>query len=68
MFTCKEKKRRVDMVVARWMFDACIPINAVNSSYYQSMLNAVVAYGPRYRGLNYHVLWVPLLREAKREV
>ena len=56
------------MVVARWMFDTCIPINAVNSSYYQSMLNAVVAYGPGYRGLNYHVLWVPLLREAKREV
>ena len=30
----KEKKRRVDMVVARWMYDACIPINVVNSSYY----------------------------------
>ncbi|XP_075654754.1 uncharacterized protein LOC142624913 [Castanea sativa] len=56
------------MAVARWMYDACIPINAVNSSYYQPMLNAVASYGPRYRGPNYHALRVPLLREAKREV
>ncbi|XP_075653895.1 uncharacterized protein LOC142624250 [Castanea sativa] len=64
----KEKKLRVDMAVARWMYDACIPINAVNSSYYQPMLNAVAYYGPGYRGPNYHALRVPLLREAKREV
>uniref|UniRef100_A0A7N2R4S6 BED-type domain-containing protein n=1 Tax=Quercus lobata TaxID=97700 RepID=A0A7N2R4S6_QUELO len=64
----KEKKRRVDMAVARWMYDACIPINAVNSSYYQPMFNAVASYGPGYRGPNYHALRVPLLREAKREV
>ncbi|XP_075659224.1 uncharacterized protein LOC142629126 [Castanea sativa] len=64
----KEKKLRVDMAVARWMYDACIPINAVNSSYYQLMLNVVASYGPRYRGPNYHALRVPLLREAKREV
>ena len=56
------------MSVARWMYDACIPINAVNSSYYQPMLNAVASYGPGYRGPNYHALRVPLLRDAKREV
>ncbi|XP_050263955.1 uncharacterized protein LOC126708192 [Quercus robur] len=50
------------------MYDACIPINAVNSSYYQPMFNAVVAYGLGYRGPNYHALQVPLLRDAKREV
>ncbi|KAK4583568.1 hypothetical protein RGQ29_026342 [Quercus rubra] len=64
----KEKKWRFDMSVARWMYDACIPINAVNSSYYQPMFNAVTSYGPRYRGPNYHALRVPLLRDAKREV
>ena len=56
------------MSVARWMYDACIPINAVNSSYYQPMFNAITSYGPGYRGPNYHVLRVPLLRDAKREV
>ena len=64
----KEKKWRVDMFVARWMYDACIPINAVNSSYYQPMFNVVASYGPGYRGPNYHALRVPLLRDAKREV
>ena len=65
---CNGKKRRVDMVVARWMDDACIPINAMNSSYYQPMLNVVASYGLGYRGSNYHALRVPLLREAKRDV
>ncbi|KAK4594044.1 hypothetical protein RGQ29_017929 [Quercus rubra] len=64
----KEKKWRVDMSIARWMYDTCIPINAVNSSYYQPMFNAVAFYGPGYRGPNYHALRVPLLRDAKREV
>ncbi|XP_075663461.1 uncharacterized protein LOC142633069 [Castanea sativa] len=64
----KEKKLRVDMAVARWMYDASILINVVNSSYYQPMLNAIASYGPGYRGPNYHALRVPLLREAKREV
>ena len=64
----KEKKRRVGMAVARWMYEACIPTNAVNSSYYQPMLNVVASYGPRYKGPNYHVFREPLLIEAKREV
>ncbi|XP_065622878.1 uncharacterized protein LOC136064720 [Quercus suber] len=64
----KEKKWRVDMSVARWMYDACIPINAVNSSYYQPMFNVVASYSPGYGGPNYHALRVPLLRDAKREV
>jgi len=56
------------MVVARWVYDACIPINVVNSSYYQLMLNVVAAYGHGYRGPNYHTFQVPLLRKTKREV
>ena len=44
------------MVVARWMYDACIPINAMNSSYYPPTLNAVASYGLGYRGPNYHAL------------
>ena len=56
------------MAIARWMYDACIPINVVNSSYYQPMFNAVASYGIGYRGPNYHALGVPLLGDAKREV
>ena len=64
----KEAKKRVDMAIARFMYDACIPLNAVNSSYYQPMLNAIASIGQGYRGPNYHALRVPLLKEAKREV
>ena len=64
----KEAKKRVDMAIARFMYDACIPLNAVNSNYYQPMLNAIASIGPGYRGPNYHALRVPLLKEAKREV
>ena len=56
------------MAIARWMYDACIPINAMNSSHYQPMFNVVASYGPGYRGPNYHAHRVPLLRDAKREV
>ncbi|KAL4633165.1 hypothetical protein ACB092_04G102500 [Castanea dentata] len=68
VFAGKENKFRVDMAVARCMYDACIPINVVNSSYYQPMLNVVASYGLGYRGPNYHALRMPLLREAKREI
>ena len=44
------------MTMARWMYDFCIPINAMNSSYYQPMLNAIAAYGTRNRSPNYHAL------------
>uniref|UniRef100_A0A2N9FB09 DUF659 domain-containing protein n=1 Tax=Fagus sylvatica TaxID=28930 RepID=A0A2N9FB09_FAGSY len=64
----KEAKKRVDMAIARFIYDACIPLNAVNSNYYQPMLNVIASIGPGYRGLNYHALRVPLLKEAKREV
>ena len=56
------------MTIARFMYDACIPLNVVNSSYYQPMLNATASIGPGYRGPNYHALRVPLLKEAKRKV
>ncbi|XP_050254914.1 uncharacterized protein LOC126700770 [Quercus robur] len=68
VFAGKEKKWWIDMAIARWMYDACIPINVVNSSYSQPMFNAVTSYGIEYRGPNYYALRVPLLRDAKREV
>ena len=68
MLASKEKKWRVDIAVARWVYDTCIPINAMNSSYYQPIFNVVASYGPRYRGPNYHALRVPLLRDTKREI
>ena len=62
----KEKKRRVDMAVARWMYDACISINVVNSSYYQPMLNAIASYGPGYTGPNNHAHSSAFVKSSKK--
>ncbi|KAL6334947.1 hypothetical protein AAG906_023752 [Vitis piasezkii] len=34
----------------------------------EPMLDAIFAIGPRYKGPNYHQLWVNLLKDAKKEV
>ena len=60
--------RQADIAIARWMYDTCIPFNAVNSVYYQWMIGAIVVVVPSYKGLTYHVIWVPLLRDQKKEV
>ena len=68
VFQSKEKVRQVDMAIARWMYDNCIPFNAMNSVYYQRMIDAVAVAGPSYKGPSYHAIWVPLLRDQKKEV
>nr|CAN67153.1 hypothetical protein VITISV_038391 [Vitis vinifera] len=55
------------MAVGRFFYDACIPINAVNSFYFKPMLDAISVIGPAYKGPNYHQLRVNLLKDAKKE-
>ena len=50
------------------MYDICIPFNAVNLVYYQWMIGVVATAGPGYKGPTYHAIWVPLLRDQKKEV
>ena len=68
VFQSKEKVRQADMAIARWMYDTCIPFNAVNSVYYQRMIDVVAAAGPGYKGPSYHAVQVPLLRDQKKEI
>ena len=56
------------MAVGRFFYDACIPINVVNSFYFKSMLDVISAIGSGYKGPNYHQLWVNLLKDANKEV
>ncbi|XP_050243404.1 uncharacterized protein LOC126692036 isoform X1 [Quercus robur] len=56
------------MAIARFLYDNCIPFNVVNSMYYQKMIDAVATAGPGYKAPSYHVVWVPLLRDQKKEV
>ena len=60
--------RQADIAIARWMYDTCIPFNAMNLVYYQWMIGAIIVAGPSYKGPTYHVIRVPLLRDQKKEV
>ena len=63
VFQSKEKVRQADMAIARWMYDNCIPFNAVNLVYYQKMIDAVTTASPGYKGPSYHAIRVPFLRD-----
>ncbi|XP_031259118.1 uncharacterized protein LOC116117224 [Pistacia vera] len=64
----KDVMWRADMAFARFFYDACIPINAINSIYLQPLVDAIVAIGFGYKNPNYHGFRVNLLRDAKKEV
>ncbi|KAL3537023.1 hypothetical protein ACH5RR_000389 [Cinchona calisaya] len=64
----KEKWHNTDMAIALWFYDACIPINAVNSPFYQRAIDHIASMGHGYKGPSYHALRVPLLRDAKKDV
>ncbi|XP_065622680.1 uncharacterized protein LOC136064636 [Quercus suber] len=48
-FQSKEKLRQADMAIARFLYDNCISFNAVNSVYYQRMIDAIVVASPGYK-------------------
>ena len=50
----KEAVERCDLAVAKWIIDVCVPFNAVNSKYYQCMIDAIVSMGPGYKASNFH--------------
>ncbi|XP_076924056.1 uncharacterized protein LOC143586383 [Bidens hawaiensis] len=64
----KEKVHDVDLTLAMWFYDACIPTNACNSPYYQLVVDKIesICYG--YKAPNYHAIRINLLKDAKKSV
>ncbi|KAI3443934.1 hypothetical protein Pfo_000599 [Paulownia fortunei] len=58
----------VDMAVARFFYDSCIPINAANSIYFQQMVDVITVVGPGYKAPKYNQLRTNLLGNMKKEV
>ena len=50
----KEAIHGAHMIVGKFFYDTCIPINAVNSIYFQPMFDAAIAIGPGYKVPTYH--------------
>lgn len=44
----KENMEKADLAIAKWMVDASVPFSAVNSAYFQSMIDALCSVGPGY--------------------
>ncbi|KAI0493154.1 hypothetical protein KFK09_027430 [Dendrobium nobile] len=63
----KEAIHRADLAVARWFYDSCIPLNAINSNFAQKAIDAIGAIGPGYKLPSYYKLRVNLLRDCKDE-
>ncbi|KAL1358827.1 hypothetical protein AAHE18_04G061000 [Arachis hypogaea] len=63
----KQVKHKVKLGLARWIIDARIPFNAVQSPYFQPVLDGVAAIGPGFKGLSYDEMRVHLLADFKKE-
>ncbi|XP_057444720.1 uncharacterized protein LOC130736962 [Lotus japonicus] len=50
----KEIVEKCDLAISRWMIDASVPFNAVNSAYFQPMIDVVCAMGSGYKAPNFH--------------
>ncbi|XP_057507390.1 uncharacterized protein LOC130790464 [Actinidia eriantha] len=64
----KQAVHKAHMIAAKFFYDACIPLNAVNSIYFQPMFDAAIAIGAGYKVPTYHEFRVPLLRDSKKEL
>ncbi|XP_022888034.1 uncharacterized protein LOC111403679 isoform X1 [Olea europaea var. sylvestris] len=63
----KQAIKRAHISWARWFYDACIPFNTLQSTYFQLALDAIATIGPRIKGPSYNDIRVNLLRDCKKE-
>ncbi|XP_034894179.1 uncharacterized protein [Populus alba] len=63
-----KKQLNGDLALTKWMFDAYVPFNVVNSVYYQHAIDVVTAMGPGYKGPNLHAICGYYLAKAVDEV
>ncbi|WOL15318.1 hypothetical protein Cni_G24099 [Canna indica] len=64
----QENVDQADIAVAKFMYEAGIPLSAANSLYFQRMADAIAAAGPGYKMPSYHSLRGKLLTSCTTEV
>lgn len=64
----KERLHDTDLALALWFYDACIPMNAVNSPLFSIAMSKVASMGHCYIGPSFHAMRVTLLNDAKQSV
>ncbi|XLR27095.1 hypothetical protein S83_054995, partial [Arachis hypogaea] len=63
----KEIVHKAKLGLAKWIVDAHIPFNAIQSPYFQPALDGVASIGPGFKGPSYDEIRVHLLADLKRE-
>ncbi|KAL8520230.1 hypothetical protein ACS0TY_010952 [Phlomoides rotata] len=64
----KEALHNANMVVARFVYNECIPLNVINSSYFQQMIDVIASINHGYKWPKYNQLRVNLMGDVKKEV
>ncbi|PKI72349.1 uncharacterized protein LOC116195355 [Punica granatum] len=64
----KRSMNHIDMAIGRFLFDIGAPLNAVNSSYFQPMIDAIASVGPIVAAPSYHTLRCQILKNIVEEV
>ncbi|XVE73301.1 hypothetical protein DITRI_Ditri11bG0106600 [Diplodiscus trichospermus] len=59
----KELREKACGEIARWMYDAAIPFNAVNYPSFEVMIEDIRQYGVGMKPPSFHEVWVPLLKK-----
>ncbi|XP_064981268.1 uncharacterized protein LOC135622891 [Musa acuminata AAA Group] len=67
-FASQENTDQADTAVAKFMYEAGIPLTAANSLYFQRMADAIAAVGPGYKMPSYHSLKGKLLSRCTTEL
>ncbi|XP_072094164.1 uncharacterized protein [Arachis hypogaea] len=63
----KEIMHKAKLGFAKWIIDAHIPFNAIQSPYFQPALDVIAAIGPDFKGPSYDEMRVHLLVNLKKE-
>uniref|UniRef100_A0A0A9F590 BED-type domain-containing protein n=1 Tax=Arundo donax TaxID=35708 RepID=A0A0A9F590_ARUDO len=61
-------KEQVSMAIGRFLYDAGVPLEAVNSVYFQPMLDAIASAGGRLEALSYHDFRGRILKKSLDDV
>ncbi|CAN0925477.1 hypothetical protein LINGRAHAP2_LOCUS34784 [Linum grandiflorum] len=66
-FAGKDAALRADRAVARWFYEQCFQLSAIDSPLFPSVVENIVRAGYGYKGPSYHALRTNLLQDIKQE-
>lgn len=64
----KEVREKAVLSIARWLYDAAIPLNAITYPSFREMVNDISLHGAGFKPPSYHEVRVPCLSKIVKEV